>query len=102
MPPVPSAVSKSNTFITAFIETEYPTVNKQISILVNCTEPMKYINYEVLGRGDVLLANSIAVDGKTVRFYLSINVTKNIICLSGTSLSIHSNTRHGANSAFAC
>lgn len=68
MPPVPAAVSKSGTFLAATIETEYPTVNKPISILANCTEPMKYINYEVLGRGDVLLARSVIVDGKNVIF----------------------------------
>lgn len=66
MPPVPAAVSKSNTYLSATLETEFPTVNKQISILVNCTEPMKYFNYEVLGRGDILIARSVVVDGRNV------------------------------------
>lgn len=76
MPPVPSAVSISSTFLTATIETEYPTVNKPISILVNCTEPMKYINFEVLGRGDVLLARSVIADGRNVKLKLKNSVKR--------------------------
>lgn len=66
MPPVPAAVSKSNTYLLATLETEFPTINKPVSILVNCTEPMKYINYEILGRGDVLIGGSILIDGRKV------------------------------------
>lgn len=69
MPPVPAAVSKSKTYLTAILETEFPTINKPISILVNCTEPMKYINYEVLGRGDVLIAKTIVIENRRVGFF---------------------------------
>lgn len=74
MPPVPAAVSKSKTYLSATLETEFPTINKQISILVNCTEPMKYFNCEVLGRGDILIARSVVVDGRNVSLYFSYTV----------------------------
>lgn len=67
MPPVPAAVSPSNTYLQASIETDHPRVNVDVDILVNCTERMKYINYELFGRGDILIANSLQVDNKKVR-----------------------------------
>lgn len=36
-------------------------INGLVKVLVNCTEPMKYINYVVIGRGDVILANTFQV-----------------------------------------
>lgn len=76
MPPVPAAVSKSKIYLQATLETEFPTVNKPISISVNCTEPLKYINYEVLGRGDILIARTVVVDGRNVSFltYITYNL----------------------------
>lgn len=70
MPPIPAAVSYSNTFLQATLETDKPLVNLDIEILVNCTEPMKYINYELLGRGDVLIANTLQIDNRKVSFSL--------------------------------
>lgn len=67
MPPVPAAVSRSNTFLQASIETDNPRVNLDVEILINCTESMKYINYVLLGRGDVLVANTLQVYDKNVR-----------------------------------
>lgn len=80
MPPVPAAVSKSKTYLSTILETEFPTINKQISILVNCTEPMKYVNYEVLGRGDVLIARSVVVDGKNVILFSAVCFANNKNC----------------------
>ncbi|KAJ3654530.1 hypothetical protein Zmor_013712 [Zophobas morio] len=60
--PIPAAVSYSNTFLQASIETERPIVNLDVEILVNCTEPLKYVSYVLLGRGDVLNANTFQVD----------------------------------------
>jgi len=76
-------VSYSNTFLQASLETEKPIVNLDVDVIVNCTEPMKYINYVLLARGmflvthksikklqfflgDVLLTNSFQVDNKKV------------------------------------
>lgn len=69
MSPVPAAVSPSNTFLQATVETEKLLINLDIEISINCTEPMKYINYELLGRGDVVIANTFKVDNKKVRYF---------------------------------
>ncbi|ERL86830.1 hypothetical protein D910_04233 [Dendroctonus ponderosae] len=62
--PIPAAVSYGNTFLQASLETEKPIVNLDVDILVNCTEPMRYINYVLLARGDVLLSSSFQIDNK--------------------------------------
>ncbi|XP_050425560.1 CD109 antigen-like isoform X2 [Adelges cooleyi] len=60
-----STVSASNspslTFVQATVLTERPTVNKDVEILVNSTEPLHYVNYQVLGRGDVIVASTVQV-----------------------------------------
>ncbi|KAJ9579454.1 hypothetical protein L9F63_024436, partial [Diploptera punctata] len=61
---VSSALSPSNTFIQAVLVTQNPTVNQDIELDVNCTEPMKYFNYQVIGRGDVVVANTVQVYNK--------------------------------------
>jgi CD109 antigen len=44
-------------------------VNQDIEIQVNSTEPMKYFIYQVIGRGDVVVANTVQVSGnKTYKF----------------------------------
>lgn len=67
MSPVPAAISPSNNFLQASLEIDKnPAVNQLASIVVNCTEPMRYINYYVFGRGDVLHANTIRTDNRKV------------------------------------
>lgn len=39
-------------------------MNNYIEVEVNSTAPLKYISYEVLGRGDILDAGSIYVQDK--------------------------------------
>lgn len=39
-------------------------VNRDVEIEVNSTAPLKYINYEIFGRGDILDAGSIYVQNK--------------------------------------
>lgn len=58
---VSAAMSPSNTYIQAVINTENPVVNKDIELQINSTEPMKYFSYQVLGRGDVVMASTIQV-----------------------------------------
>ncbi|KAG5896879.1 hypothetical protein JTB14_033520 [Gonioctena quinquepunctata] len=60
--PVPAAVSYSNTFLQASLESDRPIVNLDVEIAVNCTEPLRYINYVLMGRGDVLITNSFRVE----------------------------------------
>lgn len=39
-------------------------VNREVEIEVNSTSPLKYISYEIFGRGDILDAGSIYVQNK--------------------------------------
>ncbi|KAK4880764.1 hypothetical protein RN001_008910 [Aquatica leii] len=65
MPPVPAAVSPSKTYLQVnLVNDKSPKVNDLVEVIVNCTEPMKYINYQVMGRGDVLAAHSFQLDNK--------------------------------------
>lgn len=52
-------MSRSNEYIQAILKTENPMVNRDIEIEVNSTTPLKYLSYEVLGRGDILDAGSV-------------------------------------------
>ncbi|PSN57619.1 hypothetical protein C0J52_00529 [Blattella germanica] len=61
---ISSSMSPSNTFIQAVIATENPKVNQDVEIDINSTEPLKYFNYQVIGRGDVVKANTIQVSNK--------------------------------------
>ena len=67
MSPVPSALSPSKTFLQVTLETERPIINLDVDVMVNCTEPMKYISYELLGRGNVLAAQTFQTDDRKVR-----------------------------------
>lgn len=62
MAPVPAAVSYNNTFLQISLDTDRPIINEEVEILVTCTEPMRYINYVLMGRGDVLITNTFQVD----------------------------------------
>lgn len=62
--PIPAAVSRSNTFLQVSLETDRPIVNLDVEVLVNCSEPLRYIDYVLMGRGDVLIANTFHVDNK--------------------------------------
>ncbi|XP_017784771.1 PREDICTED: CD109 antigen-like [Nicrophorus vespilloides] len=62
LPPVPAAVSFSNNFLQILLETERPIINLDVEVSIVCTEPMTYITYELIGRGDVIIANTFKVD----------------------------------------
>ncbi|KAF5295443.1 hypothetical protein FQA39_LY13104 [Lamprigera yunnana] len=65
MPPVPPAVSPNNTYLQVnLVNDKNPSVNELVEVIINCTEPMKYINYQVVGRGDVLAAHSFQLANK--------------------------------------
>lgn len=36
-------------------------VNQDIEVVVNSTAPLKYVSYQVLGRGDVIIAATVSV-----------------------------------------
>ncbi|XP_054284946.1 CD109 antigen-like isoform X2 [Macrosteles quadrilineatus] len=58
---VSAAMSPSNTFIQAIVKTEKPMVNEDVEIEVNSTVPLKYVSYQVLGRGDVITAATVPI-----------------------------------------
>ncbi|XP_046675493.1 CD109 antigen-like isoform X2 [Homalodisca vitripennis] len=62
---VSAAMSPSNNFIQAVVKTENPMVNQDVEIEVTSTEPMKYVSYQVLGRGDVIIAATVTVQEQT-------------------------------------
>uniref|UniRef100_A0A2H8TEP0 TEP1-F n=1 Tax=Melanaphis sacchari TaxID=742174 RepID=A0A2H8TEP0_9HEMI len=55
------AHSTSNTFVQATVLTERPTVNKDVEIQVNSTQSLQYITYQVLGRGDIIVASTVQI-----------------------------------------
>ncbi|KYN33932.1 hypothetical protein ALC56_11746 [Trachymyrmex septentrionalis] len=63
-PSTSQAMSVSNEYVQAILKTEKPMVNSYVEIEVNSTAPLKYISYEILGRGDILDAGSIYVQDK--------------------------------------
>lgn len=65
MPPVPAATSPSNTFLQVnLLSDRTPVANELVEFVVNCTQPMKYLSYQVIGRGNILLANSVQLENK--------------------------------------
>uniref|UniRef100_A0AAG5DEP7 CD109 antigen n=1 Tax=Anopheles atroparvus TaxID=41427 RepID=A0AAG5DEP7_ANOAO len=58
---ISKADSDVDSYIRARVLTELPLVNKDVVVEVAATSPMKYFTYQLLGRGDVLLGNTVAV-----------------------------------------
>ncbi|XP_054003817.1 CD109 antigen-like isoform X1 [Hylaeus anthracinus] len=63
-PSTNQAMSLSNEYIQVILKTEKPTVNREVEMEVNSTVPLKYVSYEIFGRGDILDAGSIYVQDK--------------------------------------
>lgn len=62
-------LSCDKTFTIIFVSILFRKVNSYVEIEVNSTAPLKYISYEVLGRGNILVAESIYVqDQHTTSF----------------------------------
>jgi len=43
-----------------------PQVNEDVEIEVNSTEPLRHLSYQVMGRGDVVVAHSLGLGGERV------------------------------------
>ncbi|XP_054723322.1 CD109 antigen-like [Uloborus diversus] len=70
---IEAAMSPSNSYIQVLLRTENPTVGKEIELEINATEPLSQLVYEVLGRGNILLANAIEIPNvKTYRFSIPV------------------------------
>lgn len=47
----------------------FPQVNEDVEIEVNSTQPLTHLSYQVLGRGDIVVAHSMPLAGqRTTRF----------------------------------
>lgn len=53
------AQSPSNSFIQAVLQTENPKVNEEVTIEVNSTAPLDTYVYEVMGRGNLVVARTV-------------------------------------------
>lgn len=67
--PIPAAVSSSKNYIQAMVLTERPIVNQDVEVFVNCSEPLQYISYELLGRGDVIAAHTLQVRNEHTHWF---------------------------------
>lgn len=53
--------SDNGVYLQAKVKTENPTVNNDVSVEVTCTEPMKHVTFQIIGRGDLLMSNTFDV-----------------------------------------
>ncbi|XP_035917630.1 CD109 antigen-like isoform X4 [Anopheles stephensi] len=66
---ISKADSDVDSYIRARVLTEMPLVGSDVVVEVSATAPMKFFTYQLLGRGDVLLSNTVAVpESKTHKF----------------------------------
>ncbi|XP_023288117.1 CD109 antigen isoform X2 [Orussus abietinus] len=65
-PSTNQALSPSNTYIQAILKTKKPMVSHEVEVEVNSTAPLKYLSYEIFGRGNILYAASIQVPNRNV------------------------------------
>uniref|UniRef100_A0A1Q3FP24 CD109 antigen n=1 Tax=Culex tarsalis TaxID=7177 RepID=A0A1Q3FP24_CULTA len=60
---------KTKAYVRAKVLTEVPTINKDVTVDVSATVPMKYFSYQVLGRGDVIVGGTIPVPERTLHTF---------------------------------
>jgi len=58
------AQSPSNSFIQAILKTEEPKVNEEVTIEINSTLPLNSYVYEVMGRGNLIMARTVQAGGQ--------------------------------------
>lgn len=61
---IEAAQSPSNNYIQITMSDEEAKVGSEVTMSVNCTEAMVQMVYEVMGRGDIVLARSVNVNAK--------------------------------------
>lgn len=53
----------------AVLVSQSPKVNEDVEVEVNSTSPLSHLSYQVLGRGDIVVAHSMALAGlRSARF----------------------------------
>ncbi|GIY98687.1 CD109 antigen [Caerostris extrusa] len=63
---IDAAVSPSNNFMQAVLITPNPKAQETVEMEVNATEPINHLVYQVIGRGNILLAKTIPVPNQKV------------------------------------
>ncbi|KAB7494034.1 Antigen, partial [Armadillidium nasatum] len=63
------AQSPSNSFLQATLLTENPKVGEEVEVELNATQPMLHFVYEILGRGDVIYAQTLQAHKGTTHVF---------------------------------
>lgn len=66
------AQSPSNSFIQVVLKTDNPKVNEEIAIEINSTAPLDSYTYEVMGRGNLIVARTVQAGNQ--RYFLVYNL----------------------------
>ncbi|XP_052132261.1 CD109 antigen [Frankliniella occidentalis] len=62
---IDASISPSSNFIQASLVTQNPKVNEDVEVEVNSTAPLSHLSYQVLGRGDIVVAHSMLLAGQS-------------------------------------
>ncbi|EEC12664.1 thioester-containing protein, putative [Ixodes scapularis] len=66
------ARSPTRSFLQAWVTTEDPMIGDLVEVEVNSTQPLDHLVYEVMGRGDIVFAQTLPASGvRTYRFSFS-------------------------------
>lgn len=66
------AQSPSNSFIQVILKTENPKVNEEIAIEVNSTAPLDSYIYEVMGRGNLVVARTVQAGNQRYTLFIQV------------------------------
>nr|BAR45614.1 thioester-containing protein 3 [Scolopendra japonica] len=80
-PPIRRAESPSNTYIQAVLTTLQPKANEEVIITVNSTVRLNTFNVVVMGRGDIVFAETVNAGGERsikVKFFITRAMAPNI------------------------
>lgn len=58
---IKSFQSPSKNFLHAQLLEYNPKVNEKVKVGLNCTEPINFFSYYVIGRGNIVYANTVQV-----------------------------------------
>ncbi|XP_031630826.1 CD109 antigen-like isoform X2 [Contarinia nasturtii] len=61
---IPAVHSDSHAYLKATLKTAKPRINRDIEIEIQSTESLRYLSYQVLGRGDIIVTNSVEIPNR--------------------------------------
>ncbi|KAJ6646228.1 CD109 antigen, partial [Pseudolycoriella hygida] len=59
------STSKTGQYIQARVQTPNPRIDREVSVEVTSTEPLEYLTYQILGRGDIIVTQTQSVPKST-------------------------------------